>query len=106
MAWSQLVQVLAANTGIFTQILKKVLNFFAARFGYQQPKSGIPSKFQVVYRLPLIYSLASCGIVVVIFTVITNIGDGSADGTLWKCGSPVRILSLDAADACVYEWLY
>ena len=34
-----------ANTGIFTQILKNVLNFLVGKSGYQQPKSGCPSNF-------------------------------------------------------------
>ena len=42
-------QVLAANTGIFTQILKKALNFLIAKWGYQQPKSGSASEFQVAW---------------------------------------------------------
>ena len=48
MAESQvaLSQVRIANIRIFTQILKKVLNFLEAKSGYQQPK------FQVVYELP------------------------------------------------------
>ena len=43
------VQLLVANTGIFTSILKKVLNFFVAKSGYKQPKAGCPSKFQVAW---------------------------------------------------------
>ena len=38
---------MVANTGIFTQILMKVLNFLVAKSGYQQPKSGSLSKCQV-----------------------------------------------------------
>ena len=54
MAWNQVVWawLLVANTEIFTQILKKVLNFLVAKLGYQQPKSGTPSKFQVAWGLP------------------------------------------------------
>ena len=42
-------QVLVANTGMFTQILKKVLNFLVAKSGYQQPKSGSSNKFHVAW---------------------------------------------------------
>ena len=42
-------QVLVANIEIFTQILKNPLNFLVAKSGYQQPKSGSPSKFQVAW---------------------------------------------------------
>ena len=35
--------------GIFTQTLKKVLNLFVAKSGYQKPKSGSPSKVQVAW---------------------------------------------------------
>ena len=39
-----------ASTSMFTQNLQKVLNFLATKSGYQQPKSGSLSKFQVGYR--------------------------------------------------------
>ena len=42
-------QVLVANIEIFTQILKNPLNILVAKLGYQQPKSGSPSKFQVAW---------------------------------------------------------
>ena len=42
-------QVLVANTGIFTHILKKVLTFLVTKSGYQQLKSGGQSKFKVAY---------------------------------------------------------
>ena len=38
-----------ANMGILTQNLWKVFNLLAASLGYQQPKSGSPSKFQVAW---------------------------------------------------------
>ena len=43
------VQVLVANIGIFTHILWKVFKFLVAKSGYQQPKSGSPSKFQIAW---------------------------------------------------------
>ena len=43
-AWAQ---VLVANIRIFIKILNEVVNFWEAKLGYQQPKSGSPSKFQV-----------------------------------------------------------
>ena len=46
---------MVANSETFTQI-KKVLNFLATKLGYQQPKLGSPSKFQVAYGIPLILS--------------------------------------------------
>ena len=46
------VQVLVTNIEFFTQNLKKVLNFLAAKSGYQKPKLGSLSKFQVAYGLP------------------------------------------------------
>ena len=43
-------QILVANIGIFTQILlKKLVNFLVVKSGYQQPKSGSPSIFQVAW---------------------------------------------------------
>ena len=42
-------QVVVANTGVFRQILKKVSHFLVAKSGYQQPKSGSQSNFQVAW---------------------------------------------------------
>ena len=50
MAYNQVAQaqVLVAKTNFHTN-LKKILNFLVANSGYQEPKSGSPSKFQVAW---------------------------------------------------------
>ena len=43
------VQVVVANTGVFRQILKKVLHFLVAKSGYQQQRTGSPNNFQIAW---------------------------------------------------------
>ena len=48
------MQVLVANTGIFTLILQEVLIFLVAKSCYQLPRSGSMSKYKVTSNVHVV----------------------------------------------------